>query len=90
MTDTSLACVCYVGQPSITKIQDTVRRLKKKNADARILLAFFATEPMPSMRTVGATVAGGSFGTALEAIIQAMSAQHGDATAATKEVVTIR
>jgi len=90
MTDTSLACVCYVGQPSITKIQDTVRRLKKKNADARILLAFFATEAMPSMRTVDATVAAGSFGTSLEIIIQAMSAQLGDATVTTKEVVSIR
>jgi predicted PurR-regulated permease PerM len=89
MTDTFLACVCYVGQPSITKVQDAVRRLKRKNADARILLVFLGTEAMPSTRTVGATVAGGSFGIALESIIQVTSAQDGDAAATTKEAITI-
>jgi predicted PurR-regulated permease PerM len=79
MADTSLACVCYIGQPSNTKIQDVVRRLSRKNADARILLAFFgadaATPPIPA---VGATAAKGSFRTALDALVQAVSAQRGD------------
>ena len=44
MTDTSLACVCYVGQSSTAKVQDAVRRLSKKKDDARILLALFGTE----------------------------------------------
>jgi hypothetical protein len=88
MTDTSLACVCYIGQPSASKIQDTIRRLNKKNADARVLLAFFAAEAaMPSMSGAGATVAQGSFGVASEAIIQVVSEQRGDATANMKDNV---
>ena len=89
MTDTSLACVCYVGQPSTTKIQDAVHRLTKKNASTRILFAFFGTEATPSIRAIGATVAGESFATTLEAIIQATSAQRPDRTATTKEMIAI-
>ena len=82
MTDTSLACVCCVSQLSTTKMQDAVRRLNKKNADVRILLALLGLEAATSsMAVVGATVARGSFGTALEAIVQATSEQRGDATA---------
>ena len=88
MTDTSLACVCYVGQPSITKVQDAVRRLNKKNAEARIFLALFATEAAaPSIGAVGAAIAGGSFRTSLEAIIQAASEHRGEAAANPKDVV---
>jgi hypothetical protein len=88
MTDTSLACVCYVGQPSTTKVQDAVRRLNKKNADARILLGLFGSEAaMPSTGAVGATIAGEPFGTALEAIVRATSGQRGDATATTKNII---
>jgi predicted PurR-regulated permease PerM len=90
MMDTSLACVCYVGQPLTTKIQDSVRRLNKKNADVRVLLAFLGTEPTaPSTRAVCPTVASGSFGAALDMIGQASSAQYGDATAAiTRELIS--
>jgi hypothetical protein len=84
MTDTSLACLCYVGQASTTKIQDVVRRLNKKNANAHILLALFGTgAASPTMGVVGATVCAGPFGTTLEAIIQATSAQRDDRIAAT-------
>jgi hypothetical protein len=88
MTDTSLACVCYVGQPSTAKIQDAVRRLNKKNADARILLGLFGTEAAtPATGAVGAAVAGGSFGAALEAIIQATSERRDDASVGTKDII---
>ena len=86
MTDTSVACVCYLGQPSTTKIQDAVRRLNKKNGDARILLALFGSEAATPLKgVVGATVGGGSFGAALEAIIQATSEQRRNAT--TKDII---
>jgi len=89
MTDTSLACVCYLGQPSTTKIQDAVRRLNKKNADARIVLALFGSEPAtPSKGVVGATASGGSFGAALEAIIQATSEQRRNATTSSKDIAS--
>ena len=89
MTDTSLACVCYLGQPSTTKIQDAVRRLNKKNADARIALALFGSEPAtPSKGVVGATASGGSFGAALEAIIQATSEQRRNATTSSKDIAS--
>src|SRR6516165_4592390 len=88
MTDTSLACVCYLGQPSTTKIQDAVRRLNKKNGDARILLALFGSEAATSLKgVVGATVGGGSFGAALEAIIQATSEQRRNTTTNSKDIV---
>jgi predicted PurR-regulated permease PerM len=87
MSDTSLACICYVNHLSTAKIQDAVRRLARRNADVRILLALFGAEAaMPSTAAVGATVAGGSFGTALEAIIHAASEQRGGATA-TKDLI---
>jgi predicted PurR-regulated permease PerM len=88
MTDTSLACVCYISQPSASKIQDVVRRLNKKNVDARILFALFGAEAAtPSMSGGAATLAIGSFGAALEPIIQIASAHRGDATAKTKDSV---
>ena len=88
MTDTSLACVCYISQPSPTRIQDVVRRLNKKKADACILIALFGADAaMPSTGAVGATAAGGSFATALEAIIRATSEQRGDATANIKDII---
>ena len=86
MTDTSLACVCYVGQPSIAKIGDVVRRLGKKNADARILVALLGAETAtPATRVVGAEASRGSFAATLEAIIQATAKQRDDATADTME-----
>jgi len=87
MTDTSLACLCYVGQPSITKVQDVVRRLNKKNTDVRIMLALLGTESdAPSIGAAGATTASGSFRTSLEAITQAISGHRGDATADSKDI----
>jgi predicted PurR-regulated permease PerM len=86
MTDTALACVCCVGQPSIAKIGDVVRRLGKKNADARILVALLGAETAtPATRVVGAEASRGSFAVTLEAIIQATAKQHDDATADTME-----
>ena len=68
MTDTSLACVCYIGQPSNAKIQDVVRRLSKKNAGTRILLALFGSEA-GTTGAVGAAVSCGSFGATSKAIL---------------------
>jgi predicted PurR-regulated permease PerM len=88
MTDTSVACVCCIGQTSAARIQDAVRRLTKKKADTRVLLALFGTESaMRSAGVDGATVAGGTFGSALEAIAQANSRQHGDPAASTRDIV---
>jgi predicted PurR-regulated permease PerM len=86
MTDTSLVCVCYIGQPSTSKVQDTVRRLNKKKADAHILFALLGTDAAPtSINAVGATIARGSFSTASEAIIQSISEPRGDMAA--KEIM---
>jgi predicted PurR-regulated permease PerM len=88
MSDTSLACICYVSQLSAAKMQDSVRRLVKRNGAVRILLALFGSEAaMPSIATVGASVAGGSFSSALEAIGRAVSEQRGDATPDTRDLV---
>ena len=87
MTDTSLACVCYVGQPSITRVQDVVRRLNKKNPEARVLLALFASESAtPPIGAAGATTASGSFRVSLEAIVQTISGHRDDTTADTKDI----
>jgi predicted PurR-regulated permease PerM len=88
MTDTALACVCYVGQPSPARVQDVVRRLGKKNADARILLALMGPETAtPTIRAAGAIVSGGSFGVTLEAIVQATAEQCDDGTVSAKDIV---
>jgi predicted PurR-regulated permease PerM len=88
MMDTSLACVCYMGQSSTAKIQDVVRRLNKKNTDARILLALFGSEAAtPTIGAVGAVVSCGSFGAALEAIVQATAEQHGELTVDAQNII---
>jgi len=88
MTDTSLACVCYLGQAPAAKVQDAVRRLNKKNADVRILIALLGTEAVPPMMgAVGAEVCSGSFGAALEAIAQAATTPHSDAAADTRDSI---
>jgi predicted PurR-regulated permease PerM len=69
LTDVSLACICYVGQPSTAKIQYAVRTLRKKGPDSRILLAILGTEgAVPTESATGAPIASGSFTAALEAI----------------------
>jgi predicted PurR-regulated permease PerM len=86
MTNTSLACVCYVGQPSTGKLQATVRRLNKKKFDANILLALFGSETTtPAVDAVSATASRGSFSTALSAIVQATARQGDAATIADKD-----
>jgi predicted PurR-regulated permease PerM len=88
MTDTSLACVCYVGQSSTAKVQDAVRRLSKKKDDARILLALFGTEAAtPTIGAVGAVVSCGSFGATLEAIVQATAEQRDEVTVDTRNII---
>jgi hypothetical protein len=87
MTDTALACVCYVGQPSTAKMQDVVRRLGKKNADACTLLALFGAEATtPTIRAAGADVSRGSFGVTLEAIMQATAGQSDNRTVDVKDI----
>jgi len=88
MTDTSLACVCYVGQSSTAKVQDAVRRLSKKKDDARILVALFGTEAAaPTIGAVGAVVSCGSFGATLEAIVQATAEQRDEVTVDTRNII---
>jgi predicted PurR-regulated permease PerM len=86
MTDTSLACICYMGPPPTAKVQDAIRRLNKKNPDARILLALFGSEAAtPNINAVGAVNSCRSFGATLEAIVQG-----GGATVDTNAIVTTR
>jgi predicted PurR-regulated permease PerM len=87
MTDISLACVCYVGQPSAAKIHDVVRRLNKKNADARILLALLGAEAAKPMGAVGAEVCSGAFGAALDAIVEATTTPRSDTVADTRDSI---
>jgi predicted PurR-regulated permease PerM len=89
MTDTSLACVCYVDEPSAAKIQATVRRLSKKKFDAHILLALFGAEgTTPPVGEVGATVSGGSFSAALKDIVQASAKERDIAIIDTKDATS--
>jgi hypothetical protein len=86
MTDAALACVCYIGQTSTAKMQDVVRRLGKKNAEARVVLALLGAEAAtPTIGATGAIVSRGSFGVTLEAIIQATAKQGDDGTVSTKQ-----
>jgi hypothetical protein len=85
MTDTSLVCVCYVGQPSTGRIQATVRRLNRKKIDARILISLLGAETItPPVEAVAAAVSRGSFGAALGAITQAVAKQCDAATVDSK------
>jgi len=87
LTDVLLVCVCYVDQPSSAKIQYAVRRLSRKNSSARPLLALLGTDnATPVENPVGAQIAQGSFGVALEALIQAASDRYSDAAIETKEM----
>jgi len=89
MTDTSLACVCYVDQPSTAKIQATVRRLNNKKFDARILLALLGVEATtPPIAEVATLVSCGSFSAALNAIIQATAKESDGATVDGKDVTS--
>ncbi|WP_445220395.1 AI-2E family transporter [Bradyrhizobium sp. Pa8] len=88
MTDTSLACVCYAGQPSTGKIQATVRRLNKKKFDTRILVALFGAEgTTPPVDAVVALVSHGSFRAALSAITQVRDEPCDAATVDNKDAV---
>ncbi len=81
LADTSLACVCYLGQPSNAKIQHTVRGLSKRTDGRRILLALLGTEAAKSVQSAtSALVTSGSFGATLEAIVKATSEQPVDAS----------
>jgi predicted PurR-regulated permease PerM len=77
LTDTSIACICYIGEPSTAKIQHTVRRLNKKSGDARVLLAVLGTDAaVPSDSATGAPVIGRTFRAALEALVRTSSEQR--------------
>ena len=81
LADTSLACVCYLGQPSNAKIQHTVRGLSRRTNGARILLTLLGTETAKSVESAtSAGVTGGSFAATLEAIVKAISEQPVDAS----------
>jgi predicted PurR-regulated permease PerM len=88
MTDTALACVCHVSQPSTARIQDVIRRLGKKNTDTHVMLALFGSEAAaPAIRAAGAVVARGSFTAALQAIVQATAKPGGEASFDTRDSV---
>ena len=76
LANTALICVCYLSQPSTAKIQHAVRGLSRRIDETRILLALLGTE---AAKPVGGAsnplVASGSFGAALEAIVQVTSEQ---------------
>ncbi|MBR0694456.1 AI-2E family transporter [Bradyrhizobium lablabi] len=87
LADTSVACVCYLGQPSAAKIQHTVRGLNRRTDETRtrVLLTLLGTEAIKSVEsTAGALVTGGSFGATLEAIVQTTSEQPIDASGQSK------
>jgi len=90
LADTSLACVCYLGQPSTAKIQHTVRGLNRRTDGTRILLALLGTEPAKSVeRATTALVTSGSFGATLEAIVQVTSEQPIDASGRAKATAPV-
>ncbi len=69
LADVSLACICYVGQPSTAKIQYAVRTLGKKGPSTRMLLAILGTEgAVPAESATGAPIASGSFTAVVEAV----------------------
>ncbi len=77
LADVSLACICYVGQPSTAKIQYAVRTLGRKGRSTRILLAILGTEgAVPAESATGAPIASGSFTAAVEAIQATTSSQR--------------
>jgi predicted PurR-regulated permease PerM len=73
LADTSLACICYVEQPSSAKIQYAVRRLGKKKPGVRIILALLGAETGAPVQSAGPDVAEGPFSIALGAIGEAAS-----------------
>jgi predicted PurR-regulated permease PerM len=78
LADVSLACICYVGQPSTAKIQYAVRTLGKKGPGTRILLAILGTEgAVPAESATGAPIASGSFTAVVEAV-QATSSRRAE------------
>ena len=80
LADTSLACVCYLGQPSSAKIQHSIRGLSRRTDAPRILLALLGTGATTSLgSSTSALVTSGSFRAALEAIVQTTSEQSIDA-----------
>jgi len=77
LTESPLACVCYIGEPSTAKIQHTVRRLNKKSDDARIVVAVLGTDAaVPLDNATEATVIGSTFRAALEALLRINSEQR--------------
>jgi predicted PurR-regulated permease PerM len=90
LADTSLACVCYLGQPSTAKIQHTVRGLSRRTDGPRILLTLLGTEAAMSVESAtSALVTSGSFGATLEAIVQATSEQPIDASGRAKAAAAV-
>jgi predicted PurR-regulated permease PerM len=87
MAETSLACICYVGQPSAARIQDTIRKLNKRNADVSVLLALLGTEAATRpMGAVDATVVS-SFSAALDEIVRVAFEKRGNAALDTRDTV---
>jgi AI-2E family transporter len=89
LTNTALVCVCYLCQPSPAKIQHAVRGLGRRIDEARILFALLGTETVePVENASNALVTGGSFGAALEAIVQMTSERPVDASGRAKAAAT--
>src|SRR5258708_1851476 len=90
LADTSLACVCYLGQTSTAKIQHTVRGFSRGTDGTRILLTLLGTDAAKSVESAtSALVASGSFGATLEAIVQATSEQPIDASGRAKAAAAV-
>jgi hypothetical protein len=90
LADTSLACVCYLGQPSNAKIHHTVRGLSKRTDGRRILFTLLGTEAPKSVESaIGALATGGSFAATLEAVVKAISEQPVDASGRAKTAAAV-
>jgi hypothetical protein len=89
LANTALVCVCYLSQPSTAKIQHAVRGLSRRIDGTRILLALLGAEAVGSVDNASnALVTSGSFGAALEAIVQVTSEQPVDASGRAKAAAT--
>jgi hypothetical protein len=85
LANATLACVCYLGQPSAAKIQHAVRGLGRRIDGTRILFALLGTEAVKSVQnSSNVSIASGSFGATLEVIDRVTSEQHMDASGRAK------
>ncbi|GLR86804.1 AI-2E family transporter [Bradyrhizobium iriomotense] len=90
LANTALVCVCYLSQPSTTKIQHVVRGLSRRIEATRILFALLGTGAAETVeKASNALVASGSFSATLEAVVHVTSAQSIDASGRAKAAAPV-